>query len=131
VRLPVTLCYTELQELLQHSRNMQKLQQLLLQLHVEQRLAPKFMECLLKGCLQLHKAPTSSGPQQQQQQQELRQAQRQAPASDVLQERCLALYRLLHFLTAAAVKQRGLTASCHFAEAEVVEDVDTLRYSQW
>jgi hypothetical protein len=125
VRLPVALCYKELQELLQHSRNMQKLQQLLLQLHVEQRLAPKLMECLLKGCLQLHKAPPTSGPQQQQQE------MRQVAAADVLQERCLALYRLLHFLTAAAVKQRGLTASCHIAEAEVVEDVDLLRYSQW
>jgi hypothetical protein len=128
VQLPVVLWYKELQELLQHSRNMQKLQQLLLQLHVEQRLAPKLMECLLKGCLQLHNPQPSSGPQQQQEQ---RRAQVQVPATEVLQERCLALYRLLHFLTAAAVKQRGLTASCHIAEAEMVEDVDTLRYSQW
>jgi exonuclease VII large subunit len=126
------LCYRDPQELLQHSRHVQKLQQLLLQLHVEQRLAPKLMECLLKACLQLHKPDQ----QQQQQQQEQRLQQRQvarhgAAAADVLQERCLALYRLLHFLTAAAVKQRGLSASCHIAEAEVVEDVDLLRYSQW
>jgi hypothetical protein len=126
----VVLCYRELQELLQHSRNVQKLQQLLLQLHVEQRLTPKLMECLLKGCLQLHKA----APDEQQQQQDLqqqRQVARHRGAADVLQERCLALYRLLHFLTAAAVKQRGLTGSCHISEAEVVEDAGLLRYSQW
>ncbi|KAF6260974.1 hypothetical protein COO60DRAFT_831011 [Scenedesmus sp. NREL 46B-D3] len=127
-QLPVVLCYEQLQELQQHSRNMQLLQQLLLQLHVEQRLAPTLMECLLKGCLQLHKAAPDS---QQQERPRQHQVLPHGGGTDLLQERCLALYRLLHFLAAAAAKQRGLTASFHVAEAEVVEDVDLLRYSQW
>lgn len=113
----VALCYQDPQELLQHNKNVQKLQQLLLHLHVELHLAPRLIECLLRGCLVVHQERTDERAQQQGQQ-----AGRQA------EDKCWALYRVLHFLTAASAKQRGLGGSCLVAEPELVADAGLLEW---
>lgn len=117
-----TLCYHEVQEPVQHSRQLQKLQQLLLQLHIEAHLAPRLLQCLQDGCRQLPQGTR----------QNLHAVQRRSEQSAVLpaisMEQCLALYRLLYALTATAPKSRGLAGGCHIVQKEVVEDAAMLQW---
>lgn len=104
------LTYSHVSEMVQHSRQLQKLQQLLLQLAVESQAAPRLLVLLLQCCQQLQTG--DAAPQAQ---------QPRAPGSDVITlDRCCALYRLVSALTAGPVKERGLGAGCQVAvEAEV------------
>ncbi|KAF8072750.1 hypothetical protein HT031_000410 [Scenedesmus sp. PABB004] len=108
---PVALCYSDAGELAQHARAVQKLQQLLLHHHVEARLVPRLLECLLRGCLAV-----GGG----------RAAERQGGAAGATHERCLALFRLLHALTAGAPKRCGLGGGCHVVELQQVADAGWL-----
>lgn len=101
------LTYSDVAEVVQHSRQLQKIQQLSLQLAVESQAAPSLLNVLLQCCQQL---------------------QQQAAAGtvgdeSVTHDRCCALYRLLCALTAGPIKERGLGVGCQLAvEVEVTDD---------
>lgn len=111
-RLPM-LYYADVQELIQHCRHLQKLQQLLLHQHIEAELAPRLIQCLVDGCKQLSQPDIKTNEQQCQ-------------GWNV--ERGLALYRLLYALTAAPAKRRGLGGGCHVVEKQVLDDVSMLQW---
>lgn len=100
------LCYADVSELVQHSRQLQQIQQLLLQLAVESTAAPTLIELLLRGCMDAQRSSTRSST---------------APSgARWTPERCCALYRLVSALAAGPVKQRGLGASVQLAEEQQV-----------
>jgi hypothetical protein len=104
------LTYSHMSEMVQHSRQLQKLQQLLLQLAVESQSTPRLLALLLLCCRQLQ--PCDAAPQAQQ--------HRASGSGAITLDRCCALYRLVSALTAGPVKERGLGVGCQVAvEAEV------------
>lgn len=103
------LTYSEVSDVMQYSRQLQKIQQLLLQLAVESQAAPQLLQLLLQCCQQL--------------QQQQAAARRAGSKSSVTHDRCCALYRLLCAMAAGPVKQRGLGTGCQLAvEAELPDD---------
>lgn len=109
---PATLSYSDVSELVQHSRHLHKLQQLLLQYAVESQAAPCLLDLLLQCCQQLQPGATAqpvSGSA--------------VAGSQVTHDRCCALYRLVYALTSGPPKQGGLGPGCQLAvETEATDE---------
>ena len=103
---PAVLTYGDVSEVVCYSRQVQKLQQLLLQYAVESTAVPKLLELLLQCCQQLHMQPAAAA------------AVPTAVGGSVTHDRCCALYRLLYTLAAGPVSKRGLGAACQLAVVE-------------
>jgi hypothetical protein len=103
---PVVLTYSDVSEVVSYSRQVQKLQQLLLQYAVESAAMPKLLELLLQCCqgLQMQAAHAAAAPA--------------ADGVSVTHDRRCALYRLLYTLAAGPVSKRGLGAACQLAVVE-------------
>lgn len=127
------LQYCGVQQLTQHTRHLQKLQQLLLHQHVEAQLAPAIMQCLLTECQGLGLERSCKFRSQQEHKEGERQLQQDTLATTttnfaVHQERFLYLYRLLHCLVASAATRRGLGGICHLVEHAAVDDFSALHW---
>jgi hypothetical protein len=103
---PAALIYDDVSEVVCYSRQVQKLQQLLLQYAVESAAVPKLLELLLQCCQQLHMQPAAAATMPS------------AAGGSVTHDRCCALYRLLYTLAAGPVSKRGLGAACQLAVVE-------------
>lgn len=110
---PAVLTYSQVSEVVSYSRQLQKLQQLLLQFAVESVAVPRLLELLLQCCQGLHLQAAPAGV-----------AAPSAAGTSVTHDRCCALYRLLYALAAGPVSKRGLGAACQLAvvEQEAPED---------
>lgn len=103
----LTTTYSQVSEVVQHSKQLHKVQHLLLQLAVESQAAPQLLQLLLRCCQQLqppHAAQHSSA------------AVGVEGGRHV--ERCCALYRLVYAVTSGPVKQRGLGSGVQLAVEE-------------
>jgi len=108
---PATINYSDVSELVQHSRHLHKVQQLLLQYAVESQAAPRLLDLLLRCCQQLQPGATAQPV-----------SGLAVAGSEVTHDRCCALYRLVYALTSGPPKQRGLGPGCQLAVETQVRD---------